>query len=1470
MTEPLQPPSQLDSRLRAVWRRGQTLHVTSGMLAFCRWGILLFLIGMAADWMTYLPAPGRIGILVTLLAVSVYKAWSCGWRHAGTFNATNTALQIEEHHGGLESLLVTAVQFRDARPGSGGSESLREVTCLRAEEAVGPLKPEEIVPYHGLRRPVTVALILALIIVGFAVVNGPFLAAGLARLFPPWLAINYPTRTLIDRRDGDRIVKEGASIRLHAEVSGVIPAGAKLTLRTGKGKPREHTLAIDEGVCEYNIESVFRSFEYRISAGDARSSWHSVRAIPSPRIEQAEVSLEFPSYTSRPVETVEALTLTVPEGTRIKWKLSLDRAVSQAEFRPAGESALPLEISPDGRSVTMQQVAAESRAYSFGWVGKEHGFSFSSPRHYLQVAPDQAPSVELTSPKSNLYATLERKLDLAFRARDDHGFGEAVIAYRVNKTGEERVPLPAPALSDGSEQRIDWDYREALPDLAVGDTVSFAVELADRYPGPKGPHRARSDARRVQFLSKEDYLKQIARQKRRLLSQIRTIYREERGVHDLVRRLDPSDDVFIQTCQLEAVRQDLIRERMNVVQNRIRHLIEELAANNVLEEAETKALDHLSSDLRTIAEEHVGRAASLLRELAAVARGAESVRNPVPAVHMVNSAARELGLVVLQLGFQEAADVMARELHATAQTQATLRLQTIVQGSAAGGKEELATAQTRLAGWCARLLAATPRNRESTSTDALVAFNLSRLVNKLLSSGAVARMHEAADRISKAEPEKAARLQAEVIVALLHAEFRLRLGAEHEALYKARDLFTAQVAGQKKLRVESSKLTREQFDKNRTVIAQSQAALHRQLHLLLMPAVPSPRPRLFDAVPPPPPPVGDLLASAETALEAALGHIKAGDREAAASQQRKAENAFEALAEIAGKRMEAMTEVGRMNGLVTDAGKQASKIVMLEERLLVLLEKTEDIAADDNASAASLARQNQSLADDAERFRMNIVHGNESQATLREDDLPLLGCLSRMVRAMNDATPLLKDNNPNPAIALQEKALDSLEEAGSLIEELTATRADFAGALENTMNALTPSPLLAEIEAEQRDMAAITKKAKPDDLPGLVIPQKNLIHAVDAVLNSLDALAHKIESGTVMLFAKDDMDSAAAGLQTGDVEEALDAQSFVVESLQEFRAKIDNLTPQYRYVLEVSEFLYELAPESARIRTGMRQLRENVEAAPDAGALKSKAEEFGSQLQKLTGVQRFAVTARQLSEAMGALKAGDHSAAETQLDQAREALIADTAEMQTLMKNLAYLIAPPPGLGAIKAPSPEVKLTLDVLGLAANQKDLSRKTGTATPEQLAGLASQQRKLESQCAAFIPASESHPNLVAAHRHLSDAAAKLEASDRAAAISSQHEAGEVLRYFILEYALKYVDVPPPAPPEEGAPSDDAALEEGELHLIMPGALTGTKPRGGRVEWEVLGRRHRAALNENFARELPLEYRAILKDYYERLVK
>jgi len=1441
----------LHSRVRAVWCRGQLLHVTAGMLAFCRWAVLLFLAGMAIDWMTRMPMPGRVAILATLLAVSLYKAWRCGWRQVRAFNATHTVLRIEEHVGGLESLLVSAVQFQNAGLCAGTSESLREVTCRKAAEAVAPLRPKEIVRYHGLRRPLTILLLLALVIGSFVVANGPLLIAGAGRIFAPWLAISYPIRTHLDMGTGDMIVKEGDKVQIKASVWGIVPREAELALRTGTGNPRLHELEITDGNCEYTVATAFRGFEYRIIAGDSSSDWHSVEVISSPRIEKAEVELRFPPYTKRPTETVEALTITVPEQSTVKWKLTLDRAVSKADFNPASGDVQPLEISDDGRTVTMQQVVTQSRSYNFSWVERDHNFSFKSSSHYLQVSPDRAPRVELTSPKSNLYATLGRKIDLAFRGRDDHGIGKSVIAYRLNKAEEEKVDFTAPKLSEGGETRIDWDYRTVLPKLAIGDSVLFVVELADRYPGPNGPHRARSQARRITFLSREDYLKHIAKQKHRLHSKLMAIYREERRVHEVVSSLDPAGDVFVQSCQLEAVRQDMMRKRLNVLKERIHDLIDDMAANNVEDETGSAALAKLGNNLQIIADDHVGRAASLLRDLAAATTGGTSDRNPVAAVDMVNSSARELGLLVFQIGFAEGADAMARELHATVQTQVGLRQRTVAGGKAeAAGGGDPAAAQTRLAEETARLLAATPRNKESTSADALVAFKLSRMVNRLLRSGTVDKMNESAALIAKGESEQAACLQTEVISALLHAEFRLRPGAEYEALTKARNLLVEQADGQKKLREKVTVLSKKEFSGNQTAIAESQAAIHQQFQSLLMPEVPANRPSLFDVVYPAAPPVGDLLAKGSSGFKAAVTAIEAGDREAAATHQQQVETALASLAEIASRRIEAMSEEARIVALVTISTKQASQILALEERLIALLEQAED-AADEEVDTAFLVPENQALADDAGMFLRNIGPG--------DDNLPLFDCVGRVARALTKATPLLKENKPDAAIHFQEQALDSLGEAGGVIEELTETRTAFAEVLATARDALAPSPLLAEIEAEQAVLAAATAKTKdaPAGRAELVIPQKNLVHAVNAVLDSLDALAHRIDSGTVLAFAKEDMEAAATGLETGDIEDSLDAQSVIVESLQELQAKLEEVTPRYRYVRELTECQYELMLENAAILTGIRQLKEQAEGAPDVDLLKRRAEEFGSQLKRLSGEKRHAATAGRLVQAIG------DKGAEAALKESLDTMRAEASEQQTLIKNLAYLIAPPVSTGYGSEPEPEIALLEKVLDLAAHQQDLSRNTQSAVQDELAATAERQRELAAQCRDAGP----HPKLATAHIHTEAAAAALEASDRATASTSQHQANDALRHFVYEYTLKYVKIPPPGPPEDPAPKDEEELTE-VLSLFEPGALTGDKPKGGRPEWDVLGRRDRAALNENFARELPLEYREILKDYYERL--
>jgi len=1471
-----------------------------GALVLVRWGIPLCLVGGLIDWLVCrwlvdIPAIGRAAILLVVLGVSFRKAWLAGWKYLRSFDAIRTALQIEEQKGGMESLLVTALQLKDTAKRRGTSSDLCDLACRKAEESADEIRAREAVRFQALRIPAMIAL-GAMILFGLvAVTNAPLVRAGLVRIFAPWLARSYPTRTQLELLSGDMVVQEGKPVRIAARVTGAVPRKARIAIRTGRSKPRIRKVPIAKGECEYQIETAYRGFEYRFLAGDARSSWQMVDVINAPNIERAEVTLVFPEYTRRPDETVEALTITVPETSTVKWKLSLDRAVRGATMNLAGQEPLPMEIGEDGLTVGIERAATESRAYSFSWVEREHGFEFTSPNNYLQVAPDRPPRAELTSPERNLYATLGRKLDLAFRGSDDHGVAESFVCYRVDKTEEEKVKFTPAQPIDGTEQVIDWDYRSVLTNLVIGQVVTFAVELTDAYPGEKGPHLARTEARRMQFMSMEDYLAQVEKQRKRLLAQLRTTYKEERDVHEVVMRLDRADPVFIQTCQLEAVRQDLMREGLGKLAGQIHSLTSDLAANGVTNQSLIVSLEELRSNVLAISSNNLSRSASALRALAS-----ESGRKAGPAhghaVSMVNEAARELGLLVLQLGFEDAADVMAREMHAAAETQADLRLRTITPG---GDAARLAEEQERLGKWLARLFAASPKERESTLTDALIEFTLTRIVKQMVNGGIDAELAKASALIRDGQPEAAAKIQAGMIASMLRGEFRLRVGAEREGLAKAMDLFESQAEGQKKLRLELEGLDDKAFSKKRSQLVQDQDSLHRKLQLLLMPAVPAERWQLFDVEAPKEPPVADLLGAADKAMTEASAYIAKGEREAAAKTQIIAEESFAKLSEAARRRIASMTQAVRMERMNYAAREIDEVMGRFGERQLSLLEKTEDAAAD-NVESGYIADQEESLADALDELKMELEGQIARAASPFEHPLSLPRRLNDTLQSMRQAVPLLRANKPGEAVPHQEAVLAGIEGARQLLAEHGENVSSYAGMLAMTRSAERPSPYVTEIVEEQQAMYETTKSLKPEELPALAIPQKNLIHAVDAILAALDPVSHLVESGTVMMFAKEDMDAAGEALAVKDSVEALDAQDYIIETLIQLRTKVDVVVPKYRYLLEIVEALHESFQEVVLIREAQRAIREKASGekpdtaaiAKEQGSLKTRTEEYSKLINQITGLGIIASPITHMSEAEKLLKDGDAAAARARMLEAEAALRADSGTLLTAMKHIKLTLAAPP---------PETKLPAEViflqqaLGAVERQKSVYRSIYAAEAKELKDWEARLRELAKAFDPFIEQAKLHKNpiledaledpavpakpLPPANLHLKLATAKgllekaathAKAPDRAKTLESQKEAAEKLRHFVVEYAMKFVVVPGPAPPADPAPSDEFNETEDLLMLYMPGAVSGKRPPDGRLEWEVLGKRDRAALNENFARELPLEYRAILKDYYERLAR
>jgi hypothetical protein len=196
-----------------------------------------------------------------------------------------------------------------------------------------------------------------------------------------------------------------------------------------------------------------------------------------------------------------------------------------------------------------------------------------------------------------------------------------------------------------------------------------------------------------------------------------------------------------------------------------------------------------------------------------------------------------------------------------------------------------------------------------------------------------------------------------------------------------------------------------------------------------------------------------------------------------------------------------------------------------------------------------------------------------------------------------------------------------------------------------------------------------------------------------------------------------------------------------------------------------------------------------------------------------------------------------------------------------------------PDIEIMAQTDPDLERLVEVLAVATAHKILFRDTNKAEVEAMKSLAEQQGSLAARCRELSKVGEPHAMLETASTQLVAATAAMQSSDRDAIKRHQEAAMQMLRHFIIEQALILETAVPPAAAEDGSPDADGPGSDSEADFsagFIADFVSGEAPKDQRTEWKVRGERNRAALNQNFARELPLEYRGLLKNYYERVAK
>lgn len=937
----------------------------------------------------------------------------------------------------------------------------------------------------------------------------------------------------------------------------------------------------------------------------------------------------------------------------------------------------------------------------------------------------------------------------------------------------------------------------------------------------------------------------------------------------------------------EAVRQELVRQKLNDLTNGIEHLIRDMKSNGLLDDHNQQELARLKRRIKIVNQQRVKKAAEALRQ----AKAPDYPDNRLTeAERLIDLAAREIGSMMIQLGVRYANEVFGRELHELVVIQSELYIKTIKNirhdkdGTEASWKE-----QSRMADQTVQLLAEMS-DVEEYGTDALAMVRLARIISKLHETQIELTLQGAANDLRQGALDSAVSAQRQALDVLMMAEFRVLPGSEMRALVEARDKLRKIRNEQRNLRDALTRWDQETLQRRQSEAEEQQTALRYRVEEIIAPPILEEKIQLAEEVLRATgletsmsdiEPIDPFLDEAQARMSEATGHIEKKVTKAAGEAQLAAESSLDKAIEMLQMRIDAAMHLNSIFRKLQDAIQRLKKINDLIDHQTELKEEAEKAEAE-NSATRQLALPQDNLRSEVELFKGKITSENQ-ELEVPSDFVPLVARHLDSARGhMIDAVIPLKNDNPVDSVPVQMRALSALMEARDIAEQEVNLLDRLWQLLEAVKDLESFQQYLNDLESEQRQLREKTAQADQNSLPGLASPQHRLAAAAKQVRGILDpGQVNLSKLGGILEEVTAEMNAAEQRINDGQAPAAVTRQREAEKQIRKASLEITRLAEELDYLAEWLEFLKQLNADALdllqrqtmlRLETEEAEIAAFNELAGEQDVLLTEAESFAQFFP--IGAADYAKAAEHMNNAITTgLNKEDRIEALKQMALAEDALTRAIKQLAAAMEALDQI----PMLSLMDKPPEELQIITRLMLLVSRQGSLRRKTRAAsTDAAVVRFEQPQQELldEARAIAVTAKAEEMPDmpLLTKSEHEMEAARDaLALPYRAESVRHQQLAEKYLRKLVLEMILENFELPKQLekkramsvislmPPTMTIESEKAFAKE-----AVEGDISGSD----RTEWRVLGQRDRSALNQNFARELPLEYREMLRVYFERL--
>lgn len=437
----------------------------------------------AAAFAAWLTAPAGLalvalmGVAALLAIVAIVLAWRT--RPLAT-TARQLARLLEETHGGLDDVVVSAVDYAerpDAQPAMRGRLEQAALRALRPDAADVVVPPA--ISGRAVRdlRFAAAALAAAVVIAAIPLRQATHIA----------LSYVVPSRLAIAVEPGNLRVRAGRAVTIRARIAGaelLVPA-----LVAGTAAPQPMAATAD-GAFEITLPDVTATFPYHVVAGGGRSDAFTVTVVHPATVTRIDLDYQYPPALKLDARHEEnGGDIYAPEGTRVSLTITADRPVEASALVLADGTRVPLGVQGAVAAGALDVTADGS--YRIAFVDDDGVEMPDDTEYFIRTLLDRPPDVRVERPAGDRQVTpLE---EVAIEARADDDFGVQSFDLVLQKPGQAEVQVP---LGRGGAGQLTLNGRHTLfledLEVAPGDIVSYYVRARDVGRG-KPSSESRSD-----------------------------------------------------------------------------------------------------------------------------------------------------------------------------------------------------------------------------------------------------------------------------------------------------------------------------------------------------------------------------------------------------------------------------------------------------------------------------------------------------------------------------------------------------------------------------------------------------------------------------------------------------------------------------------------------------------------------------------------------------------------------------------------------------------------------------------------------------------------------------------------------------------------------------------------------------------------------------------------------------------------